>query len=37
MKNQLVQGQSQSQAAGVCHLKKPSTNSVGNWTPAEDE
>ena len=27
-------GQSQT---SVCHLKKPSTNSVGNWTPAEDE
>lgn len=31
---QLIGGQSQS---AVYHLKKPSTNSVGNWTPIEDE
>lgn len=32
--SKLIPGQSQS---SVCHLKKPSTNSVGNWTPVEDE
>lgn len=31
---QLIAGQSNS---AVYHLKKPSTNSVGNWTPIEDE
>ena len=34
MKPLIIAGQTQS---AVYHLKKPSTNSVGNWTPVEDE